>query len=194
MGRAAKIHLLTERTCRKCDETKPVAEMISDKGKPTTLCRECNKMVASKRYEANKEDHKAKVRALRKKQKKSDPAGVSKRDHDRYWEKKKKDPIGYVLARLKRAAKAKGLAFDLKRADIFIPKHCPVLGIKLNPIASGRGDGCPEVDRLVPELGYVRGNISIISHRANRIKDNGTALEHERIAAWMRAQGEDNGR
>lgn len=38
--------------------------------------------------------------------------------------------------------------------------------------------------------GYVPGNVEVISFRANRIKNNGTADEHERIAQWMRLGGE----
>jgi hypothetical protein len=33
----------------------------------------------------------------------------------------------------------------------------------------------------------VRGNVAVISGKANLIKNFGTAEEHERIAAWLRA-------
>lgn len=58
----------------------------------------------------------------------------------------------------------------LARADIF-RSAAPSWGSRSDPIASGRGD------------------VAIISHRANRLKDNGSAEEHERIAAWMRSRG-----
>lgn len=54
---------------------------------------------------------------------------------------------------------------------------CPVLGI---PIFSGRGkqiDNSPNLDRIVPEKGYVPGNVRVISAKANRIKSNATAEE-----------------
>lgn len=47
-------------------------------------------------------------------------------------------------------------------------------------------DTQPTIDRIIPALGYVPGNIVVISHRANRMKSDGTAEEHERIAAWLR--------
>ena len=45
-----------------------------------------------------------------------------------------------------------------------------------------------EVDRIVPELGYVEGNVVWLSHRANRIKDDATLEELERIVEWLKSQ------
>lgn len=46
------------------------------------------------------------------------------------------------------------------------------------------------------EKGYVPGNVVVMSYRANRLKNDGTAEEHEIIAAWMRKNlpqaGNDN--
>ena len=88
-------------------------------------------------------------------------------------------------------AAGKGLPFDLTEADISIPTHCPVLGI---PLVTGLGRGlrsnAPSLDRFIPELGYVRGNVEIISYRANVLKSNATLEEHEKLTAWMRWQTE----
>jgi hypothetical protein len=53
-------------------------------------------------------------------------------------------------------------------------------------------DTSPSLDKINPELGYVPGNVAIISYRANRIKNNGTAEEHRLIADWMDAQTQQN--
>lgn len=66
-----------------------------------------------------------------------------------------------------------------------MPDVCPVLGLPLRPTSGCSDDNSPTVDRLVPELGYVPGNVAVISHRANSIKHMGTAEEHRRIADWM---------
>lgn len=47
----------------------------------------------------------------------------------------------------------------------------------------------PSIDRIIPELGYVRGNIAVISMRANKLKSDATSEELERISAWMRSVG-----
>lgn len=188
MGARVRVAELVERTCRRCSSTKPVALFTSDRGLSTTLCRECNSEVCAERYAANRESRAAEQRARRAVKLATDADALHADEHYNYWLRKKRDPVGYLLARLKRAAKAKGVPFDLGPEDIFVPLFCPVLGIPLRAIGTGRGDDCPEADRLVPSLGYVRGNVTIISHRANRLKDNGSAAEHERIAAWMRSR------
>jgi hypothetical protein len=46
---------------------------------------------------------------------------------------------------------------------------CPVLGIPI--ILGGKlSKNSPSLDKMVPGLGYVRGNVLVISHRANTMK------------------------
>lgn len=104
-------------------------------------------------------------------------------------------PPGYDtrtrMAKMAKArAKEKNVPFEIERGDIFVPEFCPVLGIRLaHSWGHGPKDETPSLDRIKPSKGYVRGNIAVISNRANRMKSDGTAEEHERIAAWMRSQG-----
>jgi hypothetical protein len=49
-------------------------------------------------------------------------------------------------------------------------------------------DASPSLDRMVPELGYVKGNVSLICWRCNRIKGIATADDLERVAVWMRSK------
>lgn len=78
-----------------------------------------------------------------------------------------------------------------------IPDYCPVLGTKLNYDGTGKvgwaaSDTSPSVDQFIPNGGYTEDNISIISLRANRLKHNGTAEEHEKIAKWMKLRSNHN--
>ena len=88
--------------------------------------------------------------------------------------------------RAKQRAKKLGVRFDLKLEDIQIPKFCPVLGIELKPNKEMSGDSSPSVDRIHPERGYVKGNIQIISQRANQIKSDSTIEELEKLLNHMR--------
>lgn len=69
-----------------------------------------------------------------------------------------------------RALKA-NLPFNLRRQSIVIPLSCPVLGIPLK-LGSTRSANSPSLDRIVPSLGYVEGNVRVISDRANRLKSD----------------------
>lgn len=69
---------------------------------------------------------------------------------------------------------------------------CPVLNIKLSWSNSKLMDNSPSLDRIDNTKGYVNGNMCIMSQRANRIKSDGTAIEHKLIAKWMTDQIDKN--
>jgi hypothetical protein len=62
--------------------------------------------------------------------------------------------------------------------------RCPVFGMKMQ---RGHPDASPSLDRLNNAWGYEPGNIAVISRRANRVKNDATAAELERLAVWMRS-------
>lgn len=91
-----------------------------------------------------------------------------------------------LFLRAKMRARQFGLPFTITEQHIVIPDVCPILGIPLR-IGDGRTHaGSPSVDRIIPALGYTPGNTWVISHRANQLKNDGTAEEHEKIAAAIR--------
>ena len=85
-----------------------------------------------------------------------------------------------MLARVKFRAKRDGIPFDLDHTDIYIPNKCPVLGLTLDTnISRGKGyhPDSPSLDRIKPSLGYVKGNVRVVSARANLLKNNATVAE-----------------
>lgn len=64
---------------------------------------------------------------------------------------------------------------------------CPVLGVRmLLSSESGRRVDRASIDRIRPELGYIRGNVAMISVAANTIKGNHTDPSiFRRMADWM---------
>ena len=78
-----------------------------------------------------------------------------------------------------------GIPWDIKFGELVWPTHCPVLGIELDYFNEKRAENSPSFDRYDCSKGYVSGNVYVISYRANRIKNDGTAEEHEAIAKWM---------
>lgn len=99
---------------------------------------------------------------------------------------------GHVYARYsarKHHAKKKGLDFTISYdyAVSLITDKCPILGIELSWCKQSKvvTENSPSLDRITPSLGYVEGNVVWISNRANRIKNDGTQEEHEKIAKFM---------
>lgn len=89
-----------------------------------------------------------------------------------------------IIRNTKRAA---GHKFTIWPEDVDWVKTCPILDIPINYSGKVGDFDMWSMDRLDPAAGYVKGNVFVISFRANRIKDNGTAAEHRRIAEWMDA-------
>jgi len=91
-----------------------------------------------------------------------------------------------MLSAAKKRAKAKGFLFDLDIVDIVIPDICPALGIALIKGDGVSTDSSPALDRIIPSKGYVKGNVAVISTRANRIKSNATYSEIQMVADWVK--------
>jgi hypothetical protein len=82
----------------------------------------------------------------------------------------------------KKRAKRDGLSFEITREDIQIPDACPVFGIAFTHTPGRRTDSSPSLDRINNSLGYVRGNVMVVSWLANRLKSDAT-IEQLRIVA-----------
>lgn len=75
--------------------------------------------------------------------------------------------------------------WNISMSDLDWPLVCPVLGIPLDWFAESRQENSPSIDRLDSSKGYIKGNVAIMSWRANRIKNDGTAKEHHQIADFL---------
>jgi hypothetical protein len=96
-------------------------------------------------------------------------------------------PASRLLSLTKYRAQKRAIPFDLSIEDIVVPDFCPVLGLPLYRNTGGRAQGpnSPSVDRIDPAKGYVKGNVRVISSRANAIKSNATPEELLRVAAYF---------
>lgn len=131
-----------------------------------------------------------------------DPAQVQQftlqRDMDRkrrkdakHYATKRRGSITEMLYACKTRAKQKGLEFNLVEADIVIPEKCPALGKPLSADIRRNNPWRPSVDRIDNDKGYIRGNVVIVSYRANKLKNNATIDELRRMAYfYSQIQGE----
>lgn len=77
------------------------------------------------------------------------------------------------------------MEFNITEEDIPVPKCCPILGI---PLRFGEGrviDNTPSVDRIDNSKGYIKGNVRVISHRANKLKSDITVAQVKRLLQYM---------
>ena len=92
--------------------------------------------------------------------------------------------VTFLVGHARRRAVRKGLRFNIRAEDFALPTHCPVLGFRLSTKIRKGDLRSPSLDRIVPRKGYVRGNVAIISLRANLLKNNATPAELKALAKW----------
>lgn len=107
----------------------------------------------------------------------------------RTYERSKRGHVCRYFVRAKKRAKDKGLPFDLDLDYLFsiAPDSCPVFKVdfKWGRMQGPRHRYTPSLDRIIPDLGYVKGNVVFISNWANIIKLDATEKELYAVADWL---------
>lgn len=124
-------------------------------------------------------DHYGKAVHRKKKEEESFKKWGIKMDTELYAAQRQK------FQRKKQNAQRTGWTWDISFGEIDWPTHCPILGIELDYFLDTRAENSPSFDQIKPGKGYVSGNVQVISWRANRIKNDGTAEEHRKIAEFL---------
>lgn len=102
-----------------------------------------------------------------------------------YLSQKRKDfiksYIRHLYERTKDRALKNNIEFNIDIEDIIIPEYCPILE---TPLIIGTKDNyeySPSIDRIDNSKGYIKGNISIISKKANSMKNSATLEELQKF-------------
>jgi len=113
---------------------------------------------------------------------------ISLQSRERYRKLADTDPAAMLHQRAKGRAAAYKIEFTITKEDIVVPTHCPVFNKPLKSYKTRCDDRpwAPSLDRIDSNKGYVKGNIQVISWRANNLKRNATVDELEAVAAFMR--------
>ena len=106
----------------------------------------------------------------------------------------------FRVSKLRDKAKNKGINFniDSKYLSKIWPEDgkCPALKIKMKKGQSNGGGSynSPSIDRIIPDLGYIKGNVHWISKRANQIMSDATADQIIQVGAYLKkiTEGVDN--
>lgn len=94
-----------------------------------------------------------------------------------------------ILNSARQNARKKGREFSITVDDLVWNTVCPVLGIPLNygKPSDGRNHSfdSPSIDRTDASKDYVKGNVVIMSWRANRIKTDASINELSKLISYL---------
>lgn len=133
----------------------------------------------------------AKAEARGSKERKESRARLSSDpEFKRAWNERMKNYIREdyrrgMLNRARQAAK-RGVPCNLESIeDIPYVTRCPVFGVEL-VVGTKQHNFSPSLDKIRPELGYVKGNIIVVSFLANRIKSDATPEQIMAVAKFYK--------
>lgn len=101
------------------------------------------------------------------------------------------NPVKTLLSFARHRAKYAGIDFSITEADLVFPDRCPVFDEPLS-FGLGRGEGQSlagrdwrySIDRIDNQMGYVPGNVVVVSYRANRLKSDANIAELARLVEF----------
>lgn len=185
---------LTTKICKRCEEPKSITDDFSPHklglGGTRSICKQCSSREAIERHQTPEgaEVHRRAQRAYARTSK----GAAKKLENTRSYHEG--DPRPLMLRRARRRAEEKGYPFSITEEDVIVPETCPVFG---TPLKAARGEfhknrfggkaNSPSIDKIIPSLGYVPGNVRVISWRANRLKNDASLEELEALVRWLRS-------
>lgn len=189
-----------------CKSSDPASPLFYEYFKLCSSCRadgraknkkrkEARSKQAKEHYQAHKEDTSKRNKEWRENNKEKLSAyekSDTRKKKNKEWREKKRseDRFRFVWYAAKRRAKTNDTPFTISKQDIIdifpVDGKCPMLGIELQFNNKKSEDNSPSLDRIIPEKGYVPGNILLISYRANRIKNDATVEELESIVSFLK--------
>jgi len=179
--------------CSTCCQEKPLDCYSNSKNEPlgkSYSCKECCKIKQKKYRETEKyktcikkwNNSEKGITSKKEAQSKFARSSQGKEIRKKWLVENKWYPL---LKRARQRAKDMGQEFCIDKNDIVIDEKCPVLGIVFVLDSDKLIDASPTLDRIDNTKGYVKGNVCVISNRANVIKNSGSITEHKRIVDYM---------
>jgi hypothetical protein len=147
---------------------------------------EAQKEKSRKRCSQYSKDHRQELNEWAKKYRRDHPEWTREAQVRSRRKLRLESPERSMWVDIRKRAKSKGLPFNIEPTDIVIPKLCPITGIELKFGVGRVHDASPSVDRLIPSLGYVKGNCYVISAKANRMKQENTIEDFTKILQYIK--------
>jgi len=154
------------------------------------LCSQCASDKAKKTWASGKRQIFKDRPAINKRWNNSQKAKESKK---RWLEKDPKRAWAvFSTGTAKSRSFLKRIAFDLTSEYVrsITPDNCPIFGIEFKFTGNKTvGPDTASLDRLDPSKGYVKGNVVVISLKANMIKNAYGSEEIFAVANWLKDKG-----
>ena len=154
--------------CSSCGKLKDESEFYHYKSSKDGLTHQYKQCMSE--YRASKREHYKDYMAYRR-EVDNETIKANRRKHYR------NHPESRMLMAAKQRSRNKGLEFNLTTDDIVIPDKCPLLGVPFVAGEKGNYEYTPSLDRIDPTKGYIKGNVWVITKRANTMKNNATREE-----------------
>lgn len=196
--------------CNNCLNNKPefCFYFYKSKNRFSTWCKECFSTKRKERYqnnsaaektnaatsrELNKEYYKKynknyaiknreAIRNNQRKRYKENPAKTTEYKKEYYIKNRE-----YLLfLKAKTRARKYSRDFNIELSDIILTSSCPVLLTPYDLTGKNRWLS-PSLDRIDNSKGYVKGNIIVMSYRANSLKKDGTIEEFKKILSFLKS-------
>lgn len=168
--------------CACCKELKPYEAFHRDKNNPTgraTYCRKCCSEKSKLRY--------------------VDRVAANKRNQVYYYGTSaisyRADPRKWLFNAAKKRAKKRGLEFSITLDDIVFPQTCPIFNTPLDILIQDRKASylnAASLDRIDNSKGYIKGNVSVISRKANRVKSDLSVDQIKSLLQYMTRESDQN--
>ncbi len=160
-----------EKLCSVCKIVKDVNDFYKREGGKFGRSHECKQ--CCKRYKKTPEAKKRRSEYLSIKRK-ADPEPFKERDRAY---RKRLDPALKAWRQAKNRSQRKGIEFDIEPSDLIVPDKCPLLEIELVAGVKGNYMNTYSIDRIDSSKGYIKGNVQILSMKANNMKSSANVEE-----------------
>lgn len=154
--------------CSNCGIEKEDSEFYKYKSSKDGLTHQCKQCMSE--YRASKREYYRNYMAYRR-EVDNETIKANRRKHYR------NHPESRMLMQAKQRAKRRGLEFNIDITDIVIPDRCPLLDVPFVMGTQGDYEYTPSLDRIDTTKGYIKGNVWVITKKANSMKNSATKDE-----------------
>jgi hypothetical protein len=188
------------KTCRECCAPLTAQNSAKDKSKKNgiaLICKTCKGKIVAEWRKRNPDKVKLQRQRAYQVRKQSPRAVKQKQQYNQTWYQKIRKSgvsgkVQILLSSIRARVKQGKIPMDLD-LDYLVSiatDDCPVDGLPLdwemNSVTEGKAtDRSPSLDRIVPSLGYVKGNVKFIANKWNTWKSNMLLRDLELIIAYM---------